>query len=65
MKKYKMDDSFSFIDQHLNFITSYDDDNEEHFYDVLDDRYLKDNGEMDINLLKKEINKNKDKIILY
>ncbi len=31
MKKYKMDDSFPFIDQHLNFITSYDDDNEEHF----------------------------------
>ncbi|BDT02465.1 hypothetical protein [Spiroplasma ixodetis] len=53
MKKYKIDNSFPFINQHFNFITSYD-DNEEHFYDVLDDRYLKDNGELDINLLKKE-----------
>lgn len=62
MKKYKIDNSFLFIDQHFNFITSHD-DYEEHFYDVLDDRYLKDNGELDINLLKKKINK--IKIILY
>ncbi|WJG71265.1 hypothetical protein [Spiroplasma ixodetis] len=62
MKKYKIDNSFPFIDQHFNFITSYD-DNEKHFYDVLDDWYLKDNGEIDINLLKKKINK--IKIILY
>ncbi|WP_342266527.1 hypothetical protein [Spiroplasma endosymbiont of Villa modesta] len=61
MKKYKIDNSFPFIDQDFNFITNYD--SEEHFYDVLDDRYLKDNGEIDINLLKKKINK--IKIILY
>ncbi|WP_342257735.1 hypothetical protein [Spiroplasma endosymbiont of Nomada ruficornis] len=61
MKKYKIDNSCPFIDQDFNFITSYD--SEEHFYDVLDDRYLKDNGEIDINLLKKKINK--IKIILY
>ena len=54
-KTRRRNNNFPFIDHHLNYITSYDENNEDYFYDFLNYRYLRDNGEIDINLLKNKI----------